>query len=95
MQLRRGNDIEHDTGMLATADHAVGNARGVSLFVTRHCTAADFRPALAMVLQAVAEFTGKVGEDDAMVGTGRRVRDDPATDKLVAPGPAEFGLVRS
>ena len=95
MQLRWGNDIEHDAGMLATADHGVGNARRVSLLVTWHRAAADFRPALAMILQAVAEFARKIGENDAMVGTGGRVRDDPAANKLVAPGRAEVRLVRA
>src|SRR5579859_1994227 len=81
--------------MLATADHGVGNARGISLLVAWHRAAADFRPALAMILQAVAEFACKVGENDAVVRTGRRVRDDSAADKFVAPGPADCGLVRS
>src|ERR1019366_4234847 len=79
--------------MFLAADHDVGNADRVAMLVVRSSATADFRPAIRMIAQAVADFASQVAEGDAMFGTGRCVRDDRAVDKLITPGVTELGLV--
>ena len=64
-QFRRGDHFEQHARMFSAADHGIGNARRVALFVLRYSATADFRPTFRMAARRM-KLTGQVAEDDAM-----------------------------